>query len=145
MKRSEQKKVYRQKLINLGFIFMFIWTMFFTALAVIGTVVIIIDSDFDNWVPMVAGGIMAVIGWITFAPMLIHRKKVVVKDDKIIAHIPQRWLKERLTVMWEKPIEWEFLRNGFTPHSMGRFVRFSWRAKNIELIYRRLLKCESGK
>jgi len=103
---------------------MFIWTMLFTALAVVGTVVFITDGG-AAWGGIVAGGVMGAIGWIVVAPMLIHRNKIIIKNDIIFAHKMQKKILGVILQMWTDPIANAYLPK-FAWHSAGRIVRFSW-------------------
>ena len=122
---TQQKKVYRQKLINSVFILMGIWTALFTALMVCGVVYSIIVYQIF-WIPIIGGGIMGTIGWIFFGPLLIHRKKIILKDDMIIAHkMPKKHYTLLLSMWTTQGIIYSLSRG--TPHSEGRILNLSWK------------------
>jgi len=124
MEESGKKQIFKERLRPMFFVNL-VWVAVFTITA-IGSIAIGIIESSDLWIIAIPSGIMAAIGLVFFMPMLIHRKKIIFRDNMMIAHTIPKKLHERLLRLWRTKGIIEMLPNR-TSHLEGRIIRYSWK------------------
>jgi len=103
---------------------MTIWSLLFGGITVIAIVASIIDQEL-HLAAIIACGFMASIGLMILGPLIIHRKKIIIKRDIIITNQMQKRIKCALLPLWNNPNARLALPRGIW-FSRGKIIRLSW-------------------
>lgn len=126
--------VYRERIrISWTGIFMSIWTILFGSITVIAIAVSIIDREL-HLAAIIACGIMASLGLMIIGPLIIYRKKIIIKRDFMVTNQTQKRIKRVLLTLWNSPERTIRLPRGIW-FSRGKIIRLSWlrRRQRIDL------------